>query len=508
MEIDNKLSYQNYLELFSQVRDYAIIMLDRKGVVRDWNIGAEQIKGYKPEEIIGKNFRLFYPAEDQEKGKPEGLLEKAYKEGFAQDEGWRVRKDGSRFWGIISITALWDESGRLLGFGKVTRDLTDKRNAEIKLLEQTEELRRKQEELVQSEMRFRHMMLEVQDYAMILTDTEGNIQNWNIGARKIKGYEAEEIIGKNFRVFYTPEDRKSGKPGRLLSIAKSEGRVQDEGYRVQKSGNTFWGSVTITAIHNDSGELIGFSKVTRDLSERKAAEDEKEKQACQLEAKNHELEQFATIASHDLQEPLYTISSFVTILEKELETKLDQNTSDYLRYISEAAKRMRGFVVDLLTYSRLGNNLELEQVKCNLVLKNVEQDLAGLINETRAEISYSKLPDIIAYETELRLLFQNLLSNAIKFSKPQVSPRVEVSCMETESHHKFAFRDNGIGIEKENQDEVFRIFKRLYPQSTYSGTGVGLARCRKIVELHGGRIWVDSKPGEGSTFYFTISKPN
>ncbi len=239
--------------------DYAIFMLDPQGRVATWNAGAERLKGYRPNEIIGQHFSTFYPQDVIDRGWPEHELKVATAEGRFEDEGWRLRKDGSRFWANVVITALRDEKGRLRGFSKVTRDLTERKRAE-------EALRR-------SEERFRHMVEGVQDYAIFMLDQHGNVATWNAGAERIKGYKADEIIGKHFSTFYPRDVADSGFPAHELKVAAAEGRFEDEGWRVRKDGSQFWANVVITAVKDDQGGLLGFTKVTRDLTARKQAEE-------------------------------------------------------------------------------------------------------------------------------------------------------------------------------------------------------------------------------------------
>ncbi|HKV46929.1 MAG TPA: PAS domain S-box protein, partial [Candidatus Acidoferrales bacterium] len=249
---------QQFRLLVDQVQDYAIFMLDPEGRIRTWNTGAERIKGYKPSEIIGQHFTCFYPQEDVTAGKPERLLRMAAEQGRVEDEGWRVRKDGEKFWARITLTAIRDEGGTLIGFGKVARDLTERKR--------TEEILHRQEE------RLRLFVRAVQDYALFMLDADGYIATWNTGAERIKGYKASEIIGKHFSTFYPEEDVRAGKPERELKAAAEEGRIEDEGWRVRKDGSKFWANVVITAIRDTEGQLIGFGKVTRDLTERMLAE--------------------------------------------------------------------------------------------------------------------------------------------------------------------------------------------------------------------------------------------
>jgi PAS domain S-box-containing protein len=264
-----RASEERFRLLVQGVRDYAIFMLDPDGRISSWNEGAENIKDYKAAEIIGKHFSIFYPEEDLRKGKPAWELEVAARIGRFEDYGWRLRKDGSRFWANVVITALRDSEGRLYGFAKVTRDVTDRRQAE--------------EQLRASEERFRLLVQGVRDYAIFMLDRNGHVSSWNEGAERIKGYKAGEIIGTHFSVFYPEEDIREGKPQRELDEALQAGHFEEEGWRLRKDGSRFWASVVITALKDDSGAPYGFSKVTRDFTEKRKAQEALEKSNAALE---------------------------------------------------------------------------------------------------------------------------------------------------------------------------------------------------------------------------------
>ena len=366
-ELINELSARNeqlrsseerYQHMIDEVEDYAIILLDEEGKILHWNKGAEKIKGYTASEAIGKSFTIFYTTEDKESGLPYQLLEYARQNGRVSHEGWRLKKDQTRFWGTIVITALHNPEGKVIGFTKVTRDLTRRKLAEDQLKRVASSLEARTQELEISEERYHLMVGEVQDYAIILLSTEGLIQNWNRGAEKIKGYNSDEIIGKSFTIFYSPEDVKRGLPMQLLKEAEVKGRAEHEGWRLRKDGTKFWGSVVITALHNKKNELIGFSKVTRDLTERKLNEETLKQYTEKLERNNIELEQFAYVASHDLKEPLRKIITFGNLLESHSKDILDDKSKDYINRMQNSAGRMMNLIEDLLVFSRVNRPTE------------------------------------------------------------------------------------------------------------------------------------------------------
>ncbi|GAA3930433.1 sensor histidine kinase [Chitinophaga oryziterrae] len=374
-----------------------------------------------------------------------------------------------------------------------------------KLEEAELSLKAAEQQLLRSRQRYNNTVAEVKDYAIVMLDIEGNILNWNKGAEVIKGYTASEILGRNIRLFYTKKDREEYLPEKLISIAFKEGRAKHRGWNVRKDGTTFWGTVTITAIRNDDGDISGFIKITHDLTEKKLAEENKRLYIEQLELRNIELEQFTYIASHDLQEPLRSITSLVEILTEEYTGQLDENAGKYLRFITQSSNRMSQLIIALLDHSRIGRERVPEKVDCNELIEAVKADLRKAIEESNARVTVKDLPVLNAYPVELKLLFQNLLSNAIKFKKADQSPRIHIAACKIDSGWLFSCCDNGIGMEDRYKEKIFEIFQRLHSKQLYEGTGIGLAHCKKIVTLHNGKIWVESAPGKGSQFYFTIS---
>jgi PAS domain S-box-containing protein len=518
-----KRSEDRYHKMVAEVPDYAIILLSTDGTVLDWNKGAERLKGYTSKEIIGKNFRLFYPQEAKDQKIPEQLLQRAVSEGSVINEGWRVKKGGVRFWGSVAITALHNEAGEIMGFSKVTRDLTDKKIAEDQLSNYAEDLRQKVEDLRLSEERYHKMIAEIRDYAIILLNTEGVVQNWNAGAHFIKGYDAEEIIGKSFKVFYTNEDLEAGVPDRLLAQAAAQGRAGQEGWRVRKEGTKFWGSIVITAIHNSAGKLIGFSKVTRDLTAKKKAEDELMANAAELDLKNKRLERlneelasFTYVASHDLKEPLRKIQTFSSLMEN-IED-LPEKGKNFLAKIMNSANRMQNLIEALLSYSEVSNDLKAEEsIDLNELIENVKADLEMSIVEKNAVITTTNLPVIKGTTFQFYQLFLNLLSNALKFSKPGGAASINISSEMIEGpglsadlqlsgskYHHLVFSDNGIGFEPEHANKIFTAFQRLHSRNAFAGTGIGLAIVKKVVENHEGVVVAEAQPGVGATFHIYL----
>lgn len=348
-------------------------------------------------------------------------------------------------------------------------------------------------------------MLEViDDYAIFFLDRQGNIENWNNEAEKIEGYIADEIIGRNFSFFFNEECRRNKLPELLIEEARHKGRSQYEGWGVKKGGELFWSFVTLSAIYSDTNAVAGFSIFVRDLTAKRHQEKTTEEYARELELKNKELEQFVYIASHDLQEPLLTVKNFVELFKEEYKDVFDDNAKLYLQFIDRSTERMRNLIKGLLDYGRLGGQQSKTLVDCNLLMDSLRNDLYSSINAVDAEIHYENLPIIYGFETALRQLFQNLLSNALKFMKPGIAPKIRIAVNNQGNFWNFEFRDNGIGIEERYKEKVFLMFQRLHNVADYEGYGIGLSHCKKIVELHGGKISVDSVLNEGSTFNFTL----
>jgi PAS domain S-box-containing protein len=477
--------------LVESVRDYAIFVLTPEGNVASWSPGAEQIKGYKAREIIGKHFSIFYPFEDVANGKPAFELKVAAETGSYEEEGWRIRKDGSRFWANVVISRVVDEKGALIGFGKVTRDLTDRREVE---------------------QQYRRLIEGVSDYAIYSLDKDGRITSWNAGASRLKGYQAEEIIGQHFSKFYGEEDVARELPKHVLETAAAEGHYEGEGWRVRKDGSRFWSSVVVTPIRDDRGDLIGFSKITRDVTDRKILLDTIQQHARELEGKikeqqqmNAELEAFSYSVSHDLRAPLRAIEGFTDIILSDFEDKLPAEAKEYLRQIVASTVRMNRLVRDLLDYSRLAR-IELEAAPVN-VRAAISDALNQLDPELRSRVSVSVEPanlQLKGHGPVVRQVILNLINNGLKFTKPGTLPTVAVRACRQGDSVRIEIEDKGIGIAPQHQDRIFQVFERLHNPDEYPGTGIGLAIVKRGINRMAGTVNLKSELGKGSTFEISL----
>ena len=475
--------------LVDSVRDYAIFLLSPKGVVTTWNPGAQRLKQYSAGEIIGKHFSVFYPQSEIHSGKPDFELKVAAQVGRFEDEGWRIRKDGSRFWANVVITRILDEDGKLVGFGKITRDLTERRAAE---------------------QRYRLLVDSVRDYAIFSLDANGYVTSWNSGAQRIKGYTAEEITGQHFSKFYTPEDATSGKPQYVLKTASETGHYEGEGWRVRKDGTRFWSSILVTPILDQENRLVGYSKVTRDITDRKKLMDELQRHAEELERQvaerertNAELEAFSYSVSHDLRAPLRAIEGFANALREDHGDKLDSSGHEYLQHIMSASTRMNHLVRDLLEYGRLGRIELLEQniAVLPLITRLIEENFSG----QKVFVSGDGSLLVAGHEPTLSQVVVNLVANGIKFHKPGMEPEVRIN-VSTDGNRmvRISVADNGIGIQPDHLARLFKVFERLHGVDAYPGTGIGLAIVKRGSERMGGRCGVESISGQGSAFWVEL----
>lgn len=502
--------------LVDAVRDYAIFLLGPTGQIRSWNAGAERILGYDADEIIGDYFTRFYGPEDLEARKPQRELEVAESEGRVEDEGWRLRKDGTRFWANTIITALRGDQGELKGFAKVTRDLTVRREAE--------------ESLRQSEEVFRLLVSAVKDYAIFLLDPDGRIATWNEGAHRLKQYEPHEIIGKHFSTFYPEEDLRAGKPERELEIARTEGVVTDEGWRIRKDGTRFWANVVITAVHDEQGLLRGFAKVTRDATERKRAEEVQETLLQQQQARmkeeeerrhveasyliaqeaNRAKDEFLMTLSHELRTPMTSILGWARLLPTL--PPGDEGFRSGIAAIARSAELQATLIDDVLDVSRIMSGklrLRIETVDmAQLVhasIDSVRPSADAKRIRVQAELDGS-LGVIVGDPARLQQVLWNLLTNAVKFTPRGGS--IHIGGRRTASHLQLSVADTGEGIESSFLPHIFEAFRQAEGPTTrtHGGLGLGLSIVRYIVEAHGGTISAESH-GRGLGATFTVQLP-
>jgi PAS domain S-box-containing protein len=492
-EEELRLSEERFRLLVDAVEEYAIFMLSPEGIVVSWNSGAQRSKGYRADEIIGRHFRNFYPLAQQEARHPEYELERALNDGHYSEEGWRIRKDGSRFWAHVLITAVFDDAGQHIGFAKVTRDISANREAD--------------EALRQSEERFRLLVEAVGDYAIFMLDPRGRVVSWNTGAQRSTGYTSREIIGQHFSIFYPPESQAAEHPDEELEIALRDGRYEEEGWRVRKDGSRYWANVLITAVYNDVGEHIGFAKVTRDRTEQRRAEQEREQTNAALAALNARLQQaasdqsqFLAVTAHELRTPGAVLRGSADTLSRHWADRGDHERAGLLAGMTSSADRLGRLLNDLLTASKLdANALNLRPVRTPVA------ELVGVaVDNARAarpgvDIQIHELPDadVMVDPSRFGQAIDNLIGNGVAHGAPPVT----LSAVVDEGMAQFRVNDSGTGVDP---DVLPRLFERFATADNVRGTGLGLFISHAIVETHGGHLTVASTVGVGTVFRLVL----
>lgn len=536
-------SEQRYRMLIHNL-DVPLYTTDAHGLITMYNAAAADLWGREPE--IGKDKwcgsdKLFY-ADGSELLRENSPMAACLHEGRGI-KGTEIligRPDGS----IRSVSPhpqpMFDENGGLTGAVNMLIDITNLKQTEVALRESEQKYRElvsalermveekshdlllKNKELKESEERYHRMIEEVEDYAIILMDPNGIIRNWNKGAEKIKGYTDEEVIGKSFELFYLDEDRKNGLPRRLIEQARTHGKALSEGWRRKKDGNIFWASIVITAIRDDKNELIGFTKVTRDLTERKMAEDKLREYSNRLEFQNRELEQFAYAASHDMKEPLRKIHLYYSYIADNPGNKLDEKSRDYLNRSVNSITRMNNLIEDLLAYSRATSDNEgFTNVDLNDIVSDILAEHTDDVETFGIKVSVEKLPVIKGVPFLCKQLMDNIIKNAFKYrdksrqseisitsSKVNASEVTNANARPYRQYYRVSVADNGVGFEPQYAEKIFEVFQRLNTSRETHGSGIGLAICRKIVQHHNGIIKATGEPGQGATFdiYFPVSR--
>jgi PAS domain S-box-containing protein len=482
-------SERNFRLLVEGITDYAIYMLDPEGHVANWNKGAERIKGYKAKEIVGKHFSVFYTPEDRAADRPRKALETARKEKHFLAEGWRVRKDGTRFFASVVIDPIY-EKRKLIGFAKITRDITERQNA--------------LSELLKSESQFKTLVGGVTDYALYMLDPAGVVSNWNVGGERIKGYSADEIVGQHFSRFYTAVDQAAGKPARALKIAEETGRYEEDGWRVRKDGSFFWASVVIDPIRDDAGRLIGFAKITRDISERKEAQEKLFAMQRQLaeSQKFDALGQLTGGVAHDFNNLLMVISGSVHAIRKEV---TGEKALRALQSIDGASQRAASLTRQLLTFARR-QSVQPQCIKLSERLEVLRDVLnAGLGSTLSLTID---VPDdvwnIVVDPNEFETALVNLVVNARDAMPEGGSVIISGKNILDKDQVAISVEDTGVGIPDDIAAKVFDPF--FTTKAVGKGTGLGLSQVHGFAHQAGGTVGLKSVLGSGTTITMCLPK--
>jgi PAS domain S-box-containing protein len=504
----------------------AIITMDHTGKVREWNASAERIFGYPFQDAIGRDLADLIIPESYRKDHYKGMAHHlATGEGPILNqllEMPALRADGTIFPSELSIVQIPGRGAPM--FTGTMRDITLQKNAQQELerqvVDRTTQLAATNAELRISEERFRLLVNGVKDYAIFRMDPQGFIQTWNKGAERITRYQAQEIIGQHFSKFYTPEDLERDYPAYELKVAIEQGRFETEGWRVREDGSCFWAKVAITPIQNEKEELLGFSKVTQDLTSQKAAEGELlaseqryrelaetlQQQSKQLLAVNKELEAFSYSVSHDLRSPLRTIDGFSQAVLELYGEQLDDKGKDYLGRVRQGSQQMAQLIDDMLQLSRLtrGEMKLGEQVNMSQLLEEMAQNFHH--DEPERLVQFEIQENVIAQGDKrlLQAVLQNLISNAWKYTSKHARGNIKFGCLHTSETPIYYFQDDGAGFDMRYADKLFGAFQRLHGVGEFPGTGVGLATVARIVHRHGGEIWAKAEVEKGATFFFTL----
>jgi PAS domain S-box-containing protein len=496
-------SEDHFRTLVESVKDYAIFMLDADGHVATWNTGVEFIIGYRAEEILGRAYSCLYPAVDAEQRLAQRALEAAVKHGRTEQEGWRVRRDGSRFLASTVITALPQGGGPLRGFAVIMRDETERRRAA--------------EELRQSAARHTAIVESAID-AIISIDHEGYVREWNSAAVRLFQYTREDAVGRKIDTLIAAP---------ALMQLYQQGLAQ---YLITGAGSLIGRPIEMTARRADGSEFSielgisrvpgstppNFTAVIRDITAHKAAAAEVQRlngeleqrvrdRTAELETANHELESFSYSVSHDLRAPLRHITGFVSMLKTQGAAKLDPESRDLLQSISAAADRMTRLIEALLTFSRTGRtDLHRQRVSLDQLLRSVQAELNEESRGRKIDWRVEPLPDVEGDPELLRQVLVNLLSNALKYTRPRPVPRIEIGSRRDGANVVVHVRDNGVGFDSRYTDKLFGVFQRLHRANEFEGTGIGLATIRLIIQRHGGRVWAEGEADQGACFYFSL----
>ena len=485
-------SERRFRLLASGITDYAINMLDTNGIVTSWNRGAQRIKGYTADEVIGQHFSRFYTEEDRRSAKPFDALKTAVETGRYEEEGWRVRKDGAKFAAHVIIDAIHDENGKLTGYAQITRDVTERQVTARALRE--------------SEYRQRLLLESLTDYAIYTLDPTGVVISWNLGAERITGYSADEIIGEHFSVFYTERDRTDERPHRTLETARNQGRYEEEGVRVRKDGSLFAADIVVYAIRDDNGRLTGYAQIVRDVTDRKQREI--------AELANAAKTRFLAHLSHEFRTPLNAIIGFSEIIKSELLGEIkDKRYVSYGNDIHFSGTHLLNLVNDVLDLTRIeAGKIEpvFESVDARSVVERALRLLENKAAAKQIEVKLDVDENVGAFKADERMVRQcliNLVDNAIKFSPPQTTVTVRVS--RDDAWLRIQVGDQGAGMSDKEIPLALQPFRQLDNVMSRSneGAGLGLPLVKSYCELHGGGLSIRSTPGEGAQITMRFPYP-
>lgn len=495
-----------FRNLVDGVTDYALYMLDPDGRITTWNRGAELVEGYTASEVLGRHIDVLFPPEEVARGKPRQILEHAARRGRYEEDGWRKRRDGSRVWMNVVLTAIRDSNtGELQGFVKVAHDLTEQKRAE-------EALRRSEERT--------RAILETALDAIVVMDANGTVREWNPAAERMFGFSRETAIGRPLAdLIFPPYLRMRYATGLAQHFVEGGSPMlnrRTEAIAQRADGSEFPVELAITEARSEhettfTGHII-------DITERKHAEAQirqlntelearVRKRTEQLELANRELEAFSYSVSHDLRAPLRHINGFVEILQSSAAETLDEESRGFLNTIADSARQMGRLIDDLLAFSRVGRaELRFIPVKLENLLAEAMREVRGELATRDVRWEIGPLPEVRGDPSMLRQVLVNLLSNALKYSRPRSPAVIQVKASESDSEHVISVSDNGVGFDATYASKLFGVFQRLHPAHEFEGTGIGLAIVRRVITRHGGKVWAEGEVDRGATFSFSLPK--